>query len=73
MEIIIENKIGEKVESFIAENGTTKTWIAKSLNMSNQNLHAVLKSKNPSIETLIKFATFFNCQITDLFSYTIDD
>lgn len=73
MKIKITNKIEEKVNEYQVRTGSTKTWIAKQLGFSSQNLFASFKTSNPTIETLIKFSIFLNCNIMDLIEYSILD
>lgn len=71
MQIKITNKIEEKVNEYQMNTGATKTWIAKQLGMSNQNMFAIFRVSNPTLETLIKFSIFLGCDIADLFAYEI--
>ena len=74
MQIIIKNKIEDRVNEYQHNTGATKTWICQQLGMSNQNLYKIFTSKNLTIETLIKFSLILKCDITDLFEYhTIPD
>lgn len=67
VEVKVINKIPHKVDEYIKQYGSTKTWLAKELGYkSKQAFEGAINSKNPTIETLAKFSTFFNCKIEDL-------
>jgi len=72
MQIIVKNKIEEQVKNYQARTGATKTWIAKQLSMSNQNLHNVFRAINPTIETLIKFSLLLECDVKELYTFTLE-
>jgi DNA-binding Xre family transcriptional regulator len=67
--IKITNKIPEKVEEYQLKHGATRTWIAKKLGMSPQNMYKVFESTNLTLETLIKFSIVLGCKIEDLYEY----
>ena len=73
IKIQIINKIEDKIEEYIGKTGSSKKWISEQMGMSNQNLFQAFKATNPTIETLVKFSIFLNCNITDLFEYDIID
>lgn len=73
IKIQITNKIEYKIEEYIEKTGSSKKWIADQIGMSNQNLFQSFKAVNPTIETLVKFSIFLNCNIAELFEYAIID
>jgi len=72
VKVIIYNKIEEKVLEYQNRTGATKSWLAKNLDMSPQNLYQIFRSNNITIETLIKFSIVLGCDITDLYNYEIE-
>jgi DNA-binding XRE family transcriptional regulator len=67
VKVEIVNKIPFMVDEYIKRHGSTKTWLAKELGYnSKQAFEGAINSKNPTIETLAKFSSFFNCRIEDL-------
>jgi DNA-binding Xre family transcriptional regulator len=73
MEIKIVNKINQRLDEYKKQTGVSKTFVAKQMNMSKQNMYQIFKTTNLSLETLIKFSIILKCNITDLFEYKIVD
>lgn len=71
MIVKFENRIDIKINEYIEKTGTTKIWIAKQMGFSKQNLYAFMKSENPNIVPLIKLSLIINCEIKDLYDFTI--
>ena len=71
IEVKITNKIGDKVEELIKQNGSTKTWIAKQIGVKKQTLYTIMKSQNPTIETMVKLSVLLNCDISELYGTEI--
>ena len=71
MQIKIINKIADAISLHQLKTGTTKTWISKQLNITNQRLFAIMQADNFNLDTLIKISILLNCSITDLFDYEI--
>lgn len=71
IEVRVINKIPQKVEEYINKHGSTKTWLANRLNITKQTLNTILKSQNPTIETLIKMSVLLDCDITELYNAEI--
>lgn len=68
VEVKIINKIEDKVKEYQEQTGCTKSWIAKQMGFkSKQALDGAMMSKNPTIKTLVIFAYFLNCKVTDLY------
>lgn len=67
----ITNKIKEKVEEYQQKTGVNKIFIAKRLGLTKQALSESFKSNNPKLETLLKFAIFLNCDISDLYTFQV--
>lgn len=69
MKIVIKNKIEDKVREYQKEHGSSKVWMARMLGYkSKQALDGAINSENPTIETLAKFAFFFHCDISELYT-----
>jgi transcriptional regulator with XRE-family HTH domain len=67
MQVKILNKIPYMVDDYMRKYGSTKTFLAKKMGYkSKQAFESAMRSPNPTAETLLKFATFFNCKIDDL-------
>jgi transcriptional regulator with XRE-family HTH domain len=67
MQVKVLNKMPTMVDDYIKKYGSTKTFLAKRMGYkSKQAFESAMKSPNPTAETLLKFATFFNCKIDDL-------
>ena len=71
IEVKVINKIGDKIEEFIKQNGSTKTWIAKQIGVKKQTLYTIMKSQNPTIETIVKLSVLLNCDISELYETEI--
>jgi len=71
MQIIITNRIEEKVNEYQERTGASKVWIADKMSVSPQNLNKSFKSINMPIETLIKLSIVLGCDIFDLFEYEV--
>jgi DNA-binding Xre family transcriptional regulator len=71
MQIIIRNKIQEKVEEYQEKHGSSKAWIANKMNITPQNLNKAFKSTNMPIEMLLRCSIVLECSIYDLFEYEI--
>ena len=71
IEVKIINKIEDKVNEYQKRTGATKTWIAKQMNISKQNLYTIMKSQNPTIETILMCSALFECDISELYDYDI--
>jgi len=73
MQVIITNRIEEKVNEYQERTGASKVWIANKMGISPQNLNKAFKSTNMPIEMLIKCSIVLDCSIFDLFEYVILD
>lgn len=71
IEVKIINKIGEKIDEYIANYGSSKSWLAKQVGISRQSLNTIIKSQNPTIETLEKLAVLLNCDTNELYDKEI--
>jgi DNA-binding Xre family transcriptional regulator len=70
--INIKNCVADKVESYIKENNISKASLAEQIGISRQALNILLKTNNPTIETLIKLAIVMDCEVVgDLIKYEI--
>jgi DNA-binding Xre family transcriptional regulator len=69
--ISIENKIPRKIADYRDTHGCSIKWIAKQLRMSTQNLYKIFDSQNITLLTLIKISTFLQCNVDDLYSYSV--
>lgn len=67
IEVKIINKIGEKIDEYITKYGSSKSWLAKQIGISRQSLNTIIKSQNPTIETLEKLSVILNCDIKELY------
>jgi DNA-binding XRE family transcriptional regulator len=67
IEVKIKNKIGEKLEEYQKQYGSSKTFIAKKLGVSKQTLNTICQSENPTIQTIAKMAVALNCPMEDLY------
>ena len=67
IEVKVINKIGDRIESYIKSTGSTKTWIAKQIGVKKQTLYTIIKSQNPTIETMVKIAVLLDCDISELY------
>lgn len=73
-EIIIINKMDEKIKEYQQKYGSTRTWIAKELGyLSRQSLDGAISSKNPTAETLGRVSNFLNCKIDDLIEVKVEN
>jgi len=70
--ISFKNKINETLKEHKDKNGISKTWVAKQLNMSLQNLSALETSSNPSLITLAKVAFILEVPIESLYHIDIE-
>lgn len=73
LKVIIYNKIEEKVNEYQEKTGATKSWLASKMGMSPQNMYQIYRSKNITLETLIKFSIVLGCEMSDLYEYEIID
>jgi len=73
MQVIIINKMEEKVNEYQEKTGASKVWIANKMGISPQNLNKAFKSTNMPIEMLIRCSIVLDCSIFDLFEYVILD
>lgn len=71
IEVKIINKIGEKIDEYISNYGSSKSWLAKQIGISRQSLNTIIKSQNPTIETLEKLSVILNCDIKELYDKEI--
>lgn len=71
IEVKIINKIGKKIDEYIKKYGSSKSWIAKQIGISRQSLNTIIKSQNPTIETLEKLSVILNCSIEELYDKEI--
>lgn len=71
VDIKVINKIGEKIEAYQEKTGATKTWIAKQARISKQTLNTIIRSENPTIESMIKIARVIDCDIKELFELEV--
>jgi len=57
-----------------AKREITQGDLADELNVSRQTINAIERGRyDPSLELAFKLATFFDCQIEDIFEYSPDD
>lgn len=71
-DIVIINKVKEKIEEFCKENNVSKGWVAEKLHITKQALSDYFKSPNPKLDTLVKISILINCNLLDLFDYEVD-
>ena len=71
LKIIILNKIENRLDEYVNRTGSTKTWIAKQLDMSKQNLNYLSKSENITLRKLIEVAVFLELDVDELYEYYI--
>lgn len=71
IEVKVINKIEDKVNEYINNTGSTKTWIAKQIGVAKQTLNTIMKSQNPTIETMVKLSVLFDCDISELYDTEI--
>lgn len=72
VEVKVTNKIGIKIDEYIKENGSTKTWIANQLGYkTRQSLDGAINSTNPTIGTIGMFAAFLKCKPEDLYEIEV--
>lgn len=71
IDVKITNKIEEKVNEYQLKTGATKTWISKQIGYSKQTLHTIMKSQNPTIETMVKLSVLLDCDISELYETQI--
>jgi DNA-binding XRE family transcriptional regulator len=71
IEVKITNKIEEKIKELQVKTGCTKTWIAQQINVSKQTLQTIMKSQNPTIETLVKLSIILDCDMSELYETQI--
>jgi len=71
MQVIVINKIEEKVIEYQERTGATKSWLASKMSMSPQNMYKLMQSNNITIETLIKFSFVLGCEKEELYKYEI--
>lgn len=69
MDVVIINKINEKLIVYQKQNKLTKTDIANQLNISRQRLSNILKADNLQVIVLVKIALLLNCKLDDLIEY----
>lgn len=68
---ITANKLESKINEYRSKTGATKTWIAEKLEMSPQRMYQLFKADNMMVDIALKFATFLDCDVKDLFEYEI--
>ena len=57
-----------------AKRDITQGGLADELNVTRQTINAIERGRyDPSLELAFKLATFFDCQIEDIFEYSPDD
>lgn len=71
MEFVV--KIEEKVKKYQKNTGATQTWMAQQLGMSRQSFNKLLKSKNPTLESLTKIASLIGCEPDELYELKLND
>ena len=71
--VITKNKIEERINEYQKKTGATKTWISERLGITRQRLNQIIHADNMMLDVALKFAIFFNCDVKDLFEYTIDE
>jgi DNA-binding XRE family transcriptional regulator len=71
LEIIVHNKIGEKIQEYQNRTGSTKVWIANRMGITKQALNILINTNNPTIESLVKISCVLQCHIFDLYTYEI--
>jgi DNA-binding XRE family transcriptional regulator len=69
--IKIINKIEQKVKEYQARTGVTQQWMANRLEVSKQSFNSLFKSENITLKKLIQLSILLNCDIKDLYDYTI--
>lgn len=77
LNIIIENKMRQRIEEYIEKYSTNEkriTWsdIADKIGCTRQNLEKICRGNNPSLSSLIKFSEVLNVKILDLFTYKVE-
>ena len=58
------NKLAEKVDSYISDNGIKKTWIADKMGISQQLLNGLLNKKNFTVDDANRILETMGQQIT---------
>ena len=58
------NKLAEKVDSYISENGIKKAWIADKMGISQQLLNGLLNKKNFTVDDANRILETMGQQIT---------
>lgn len=71
VEVKVINKIGEKIDEYVQKYGSSKSWIAKQINVSRQTLNTIINSQNPTIETIVKLSVVLDCDYAELFDTEI--
>ena len=71
IEVKIVNKIGIKINEYMQKHGSSKTWIAKQIGITRQSLNTIIKSQNPTVETLEKLSVVLDCDIDELYDKEI--
>ena len=69
MQVIIYNKIEEKVIEYQNRTGASKTWIAKQMGITPQRMYQLMKSENMMLDVIVKFAIVLDCNIEHLIEY----
>ena len=72
LNITFNNNICNKIEEYRKNTGASRTWISEQIGISRQSLSALEDSSNPTILMLIRVAIVLGCEVTDLFTFTID-
>lgn len=67
IEIQVTNRIREQVEKYQEKTGTSKTWVAKQLGISNQRLYQLFDAKEISLTNIAKLCVLLDCHYDDLF------
>ena len=71
MQIIITNKIEEKINEYQKRTGASKKWIASQIDMSPQRMYSLFKAENMTLDVAFKFVVFLDCTVEDLFEYEV--
>ena len=70
-DVIIVNKIEDKVNEYINLTGTSKVWVSMKMGISKQALYGLFKSPKPTIDNLEKMAYIIGCRVDELYSKEI--
>lgn len=71
IKITLTNMIEEMIDKKQEETGMTKSWLARQLGISRQALNILIRTPNPTVESLIKVSHVLQCKIDDLIYYEV--